>query len=101
MATTITLSVGEAGLLHALPGEPLTWTPVLEWVEDPASGKRRPTGPQERDADGLPIWEAQAIAFALRFGSREMVTVGLRMASAARPAADALAMVPVLVGGDR
>lgn len=61
--------------------------PVRSWVKAEGAEKASPTGPQETDAEGVPLWEADVMAVVAGYGSTEALeTIRVRWASTTKPA---------------
>lgn len=59
---------------------------VTEWVEDPATGRRRSTDVQSRDADsGMPLWAVEIFYKQTAFGREAHATTTVRVGSPVRP----------------
>lgn len=69
------------------------FTPVMAWVNDAETGKRRPSTTQAVTDEGLPIWEIRLIATQDSYGRAEDVFLTLRLASRGKPDRALLAKV--------
>lgn len=57
MIRTVPVDTSRLALLCAGPPEPVT-----QWVDDPATGRRKPSDQPERDQDtGLPLWRVHVL----------------------------------------
>lgn len=87
----------EKGSLHSeLPGMD-EWLPVVEWEQDPTTGKRRPSDRQQVDDEGRRLWARQVLMIEDRFGNQQAALHEIRKWSAAKP--DGLNVDDYSIGG--
>lgn len=75
----------EGQTVHSLPGA--TPTPVMAWIKG-ADGRSVPSDRQAVDAEGLPVWEINALVYADVWGRSEAQVITVKTAAATRPTAE-------------
>lgn len=71
------------------------FVPVMAWVQDPETGKRRPSTKQAVTDDGMPIWEVKVIGTQDSYGRPDTAFFTLRVAARTRPERSLLAKIVV------
>lgn len=70
--------------------------PVMEWIEDKTTGKRRPSTNQARNPQGVLIWEIKLIGTVDAYGTPEETFFNVRIASNTKPEISQLAKIAMV-----
>lgn len=60
--------------------------PVMQWVEDPTTGRRRPSDQQDRDEQGVLLWSVEVQHLVEEWGRLSTVVSRVKVSAMTQPA---------------
>lgn len=68
--------------------------PVMQWVEDPTTGKRRQSDAQEADEQGRPLWSVEVSYISEAWGKQSTTVARVIVGAPSEPAVAAFETAP-------
>lgn len=67
--------------------------PVFAWIEDPATGRRKQSGDQDRNDQGIPLWSVEVTYIAESYGRSSTAVSKVTVATTQQPVVAAFDLV--------